>query len=244
MRVDEYQTMYDMESKYWWHKGRQYIIGYLLKKHLPKSDKSVEILDLGCGTGINFDILQNFGKVKGVDISSEALNFCKKRGITDVYKGDILNLKLPKSSFDAVTAFDILEHINDDERALKNIYNVLKPGGIAFVLSPAYQFLWSEHDEALHHKRRYMLSEMHRKMTRAGFKMRKRSYCITFLSAPIFVYRLLASFRSSKKPSTSYVMLPGWLNSIFAQLLRLEGKLLQGMNFPFGISILCIAEKK
>jgi len=243
MRIDEYQKLYNLETKYWWHQGRQYIIDQLLRKYLPKSNKNVMILDLGCGTGVNFEILKKIGKVMGVDASDEALKFCNKRGIIEVIKDNVETLSLPDESYDIVTGFDILEHIDNDELALKNMYRVLKPGGIAFILSPAYQFLWSEHDEALHHKRRYLLSEMHRKMSRAGFHMKKRSYCITFLSPPIFLYRLLSSFRTSQRPSTSYVILPDWLNQLFILLLKIEAKLLKVINFPFGISILCIAEK-
>ncbi len=243
MRNDEYKKMYELESSYWWHQGRQHIIASLLKKYLPDNEKNVQILDLGCGTGINFEILEKFGKVEGVDISDEAIKFCKKRGYQDISKGNVTDLHLPENTFDVVTAFDMLEHIEDDEKALRNMHKVLKPGGLAFILSPAYQFLWSGHDEALHHKRRYMLSEMHRKLSRAGFRMRKRSYCITFLSLPIFLYRLMSSFRPNRRPTTSYVFLPLWLNNFFTLLLKIEGKLLKYINFPFGISILCIAEK-
>ncbi|MBU1890893.1 class I SAM-dependent methyltransferase [Patescibacteria group bacterium] len=242
MRTEEYQRMYDLESNYWWHQGRRYIIEALLKKYLPKSNRSVEILDLGCGTGINFEVLNKFGIVKGVDNSLQAINFCQKRGIDSVVLGNVEELKVPDESVDVVTAFDILEHL-DDEVALKSIYRVLKTGGLVFILAPAYQFLWSGHDEALHHKRRYSISEMHRKLSRAGFRMKKRSYCISFLSLPIVLYRLYTSLGSSRKQATSYVILPKWLNSFFVQLLRIEATLLTRLNFTFGISILCIAKK-
>ncbi|MDD5342447.1 MAG: methyltransferase domain-containing protein [Patescibacteria group bacterium] len=243
MRLDEYQRMYELESSYWWHQGRRRIIELLLKKHIPKSSKPVQILDLGCGTGINFEILQKFGIVKGIDSSPAALEFCKKRGFANVELADVEKLELPDNTYDLVTAFDLLEHLGNDEAVLRRIYRILKPGGLVFILAPAYQFLWSGHDEALHHKRRYLLSEMHRKLSRAGFQMKKRSYCITFLSLPMVLYRLVTSFGANRRPATSYVILPKWLNSFFISLLHLEAYLLKKFNFPFGISILCLAKK-
>ncbi len=243
MKIGEYQKMYDLETHYWWHQGRRKIIEVLLKKYLTKTDSDVEILDLGCGTGINFEILRKFGKVEGIDCSPEALKFCQRRGITEVRQGDVENLTIPENSYDAVTAFDILEHLKNDEKAIENVYRVLKPGGIFFLLSPAYQFLWSRHDEALHHYRRYVLSDMHRKLNAAGFETIKRSYCISFLFLPIVFYRLITSLWSDGQPKTSYVLLPGWLNGFFVLLLRLEAYILKYFNFPFGVSILCLAKK-
>ena len=245
MEENEYQKMYELEEKYWWHVGRQDIIFSQIEKLLDSKNKSVDILDVGCGTGINFKILNRFGKVTGIDNSQLAINFCQKRGIKDVLKGEAEKLPLTDNSYDLVCAFDLIEHMDDDKKALREFYRVCKPSGYVFILAPAYQFLWSEHDEALHHKRRYTLSDLHRKLSLAGFILHKRSYLITFLFLPILIFRFSKSLTNNKKGSkTSYFLLPPPVNAFFIWLLKVESLLLRKINFPFGASVLTIGQKR
>ncbi len=244
MEQNEYQKLYELEEKYWWHVGRQDIIFRQIKKLGKVDKKPIDILDVGCGTGINFKILSKFGSVTGVDESSLAISFCQKRGIKRVIKGQAEKIPQADSSYDLVCAFDLIEHVEDDLVALKEFYRVCRPGGYVFILAPAYQFLWSEHDEALHHKRRYSLSDLHRKMSLAGFSLIKRSYLITLLFFPILGFRFIKSLINSKSgPKASYVILPSSLNTFFIWLLKIESLLLTKINFPFGASVLCIGQK-
>ena len=244
MEENEYQKMYELEEKYWWHVGRQDIIATQIKKLFKDKQKPASILDVGCGTGVNFRILKKFGQVTGVDDSKLAINFCRKRGIGEAKTGQAEKLPFPKNSFDLICAFDLIEHVDDDVLALKEFQRVCKPGGFVFILAPAYQFLWSEHDEALHHKRRYSLSDLHRKMSLSNLNVVKRSYLITFLFIPILLFRFLKSLiNNQKKPSTSYVLMPLLLNAFFIWLLKIESKLLAKINFPFGASVMAIGRK-
>ena len=244
MEENEYQKLYELEEKYWWHLGRQDIIGRQIKKLSKTKKEPIDILDVGCGTGINFQILNRFGKVTGVDDSPLAIGFCQRRGIKEVIKGQAEKIPVADSSYDLVCAFDLIEHVKDDVKALREFYRVCRPGGYVFILAPAYQFLWSEHDEALHHKRRYSLSDLHRKMSLAGFSLVKRSYLITLLFFPILVFRFIKSLINSKSgPKASYVILPSLINRFFIWLLKIESVLLTKINFPFGASVLFIGQK-
>ena len=109
---------------------------------------------------------------------------------------------------------------------------------------PAYGFLWSEHDEALHHRRRYAASELRNKLTNAGFEVERITYYITFLFLPILFVRFVQSIsKKSVRAKTSHIILPGWLNSLLIAILGFERVLLRRMNFPFGVSIVCLARK-
>jgi SAM-dependent methyltransferase len=153
-------------------------------------------------------------------------------------------LPFANESFDLVTALDVLEHIDDDLSALKELRRTMKTDGTLFVTVPAYGFLWSEHDEALHHRRRYAASELRNKLTRCGFRVQRISYYISTLFFPILVARFLQSiFKKSVEPSTSHILLPNWLNSLLIWILDVERGILNWMNFPFGVSLLCIARK-
>lgn len=246
MKKSEIQKMAEFESFYWWHIGRQKIIEKLLWKYLKKGDQN-KILDVGCGTGANFKVLSKFGDVEGVDNKKEALDFCQSKGFKNVFLDNARHLNFQDESFNLLTAFDLLEHLEDDEKALSEFHRVLKKDGFLFILVPACPFLWSEHDEALGHQRRYSKSELEKKLKKVGFKIIKKSYAIFFLFLPILIYRLFRKsyqkFRKNKEPKNSYVILPFLFNSLFIKILYLESYLLSLLNLPFGSSLVFLAKK-
>jgi len=244
MEENEYEKLYQFENYYWWHVGRSEIIYKLLTTYLPPTS-SFDILDVGCGTGINLSILAKFGRVIGIDSSKAALKFAGKRGFKNLRQGRAEKLPFSNNSFDLVCGLDLIEHIRDDLKALKEFHRVLKNMGFLLITAPAYQFIWSEHDEALHHFRRYTLSELHRKLNLAGFRVLKRSYVITFTFPLILAYRFFKSLlpKSSLTPQSSYVILPKFLNNLLIFTLKIEAKLLKYINLPFGTSVICLAQK-
>lgn len=205
---------------------------------------SLDILDVGCGTGINLGFLARFGRVYGVDVSPEAVRYCHTRGFDDVREGRAENLTLADKSFDMVVAIELLEHIRDDVGTLREFSRVLRDNGFLFLTVPAYQFLWTEHDEALEHVRRYTLSDLKRKLETLGFVIEKGSYMVTFTS-PLFLYRILKKVfaRKNAQPKASYVTLPRFLNDLLVLPFFLEAKILDYTGLPFGISIICVARK-
>lgn len=239
--------MADTEDFYWWHIGRKKIINKQLKKAFSGTSKNARLLNIGCGTGGTIPMLSQFGALDNVEISQKAIDICKSKGFTNIKKINDIKLPFKNNSFDTAVALDVLEHIEEDEGALKEWHRVLKKGGKVLITVPAYQWLWSEHDESLHHHRRYTLSELHRKLNQAGFSVQKRTYAIVFSFPLIVGYRFVKSLLPSKKETivtTSYVFLPRPINSLFIGLLSLEAWILQYINAPFGTSLLIIAEKK
>lgn len=200
---------------------------------------------MGCGLGETSKKLAAFGQVTGIDSSPEAIKLAKKNGFKKAKVMDLANLLFPRNSFEAVTAFDVLEHIEDDQRAIREAFRVLKNKGILLLTVPAYDWLWSEHDEALGHKRRYIKSQIEMKLKKAGFTILKSSYIISSFLLPITLFRFWQKISKQEKvPKTSYVILPGFLNFFLAQILKLEGILVQAINLPFGVSLVCVAKKQ
>jgi len=245
MNEAEYQKMYDFEKFYWWHVGRQKIIRTFLS--LLKLPANSKILDIGCGTGGNMEVLKEFGSVQGLDNSVQAKNFCAKQGFNNVIVGDISDMKkmFPEQSLDLVTAFDVLEHLEDDRTAMRDVKSILKQGGYFLITVPAYQFLWSEHDEALHHKRRYDYKQLKERLQESGYQIIKGGYVITFIAPIIIAFRGIKNiFKSKPKESkTDYIILPGFANKMLIWSLELEAFLSRYCNLPFGISVICIAKK-
>ncbi|MGC9003398.1 MAG: class I SAM-dependent methyltransferase [bacterium] len=236
MNEEEYERMFLLEDFYWWFKGRRLIVRSALKG--VKIDK---VLDVGCGTGGNLSLFNGF--VVGVDVSMKALSLARRRKKDALLcLGQAENLPFKDNSFDLVLALDLLEHLPDDMKGLSEMHRVLKKGGSLLITVPAYKFLWSEHDEALHHFRRYSKGEIKGKMEKAGFTIKFISHAIVLPFFPIALFRLIQRLlkRKNEKPKTSLIILPPFLNDILFKILKGEANLIgKGISFPFGVSIIC-----
>lgn len=245
MKGDDHQDLVDMEANYWWHVGRRHLIRSLLDRALEPSS-SPRILDVGCGAGGNLDLLASYGKVCGVEPAGPGLEGCRARGLGPdrVVEGTADALPFEAGQFDLVTTFDVLEHLDDDLAAMREISRVLRPGGLVFVTVPAYRFLWSVHDEALGHRRRYMASEVHRLLNAAGFTVERRTYAITMPLPAIAGFRVAQGLIPTLyRRGASYVKLPGALNRLLIGALRLETLALNVIDLPLGTSILALGRK-
>jgi ubiquinone/menaquinone biosynthesis C-methylase UbiE len=248
MNPEEYEKMYAQENSYWWFQGRQKILFRMLEKYnlLENSDSCV--LDIGCGTGLILDEISTRSKAIGFDFSRKALSFCKKRGLENLLCGNVKHLPIADSSLDLVLALDIMEHIDDDTAMMKEIHRVLKPGGNILITVPAHKYLWSDHDEALHHFRRYSKNGFRKIIKENGFTIKKYSYVISFTFFPILIFRMIQKLIHriipSKAPKTHIIILPKRINSLLIGILDFEGILLEHINLPVGVSLLCVAEKK
>lgn len=246
MQSDEYRKLFELEGSYWWYVGRRAIIRTMLASSVRQ--RVQHAADIGCGTGMNLGLLGEFSDhVVGVDSSAQALAYCRMRGYADVVLVPP-GAPLPFSSgtIELATMLDVLEHVDDEAAILRDVHRVLVPGGYLVVSVPAYKFLWSEHDIALHHQRRYTRSGVSRLLAESGFRVRRASYCISFSFLLIVFYRIGKGIINRLRPSrphTSHVELPGFVNSFFIGVLGLEARLLRFMNFPFGTSVIIVAEK-
>ena len=203
MYEHEYDEMYRLESSYWWYVARRSLAVDLLRDELSRRD-SARILDVGCGTGANAKAFARVAQTMGIDMSVDALHFCQARGINSVALSPVETLPFAGQTFDVVTALDVLEHTDDDLSALREIHRVCAKQGLLLATVPAYGFLWSEHDEALKHRRRYTAHELRNKLTITGFEVVRTSYFITSLFFPILALppRPKKSWQNFVRPGT------------------------------------------
>jgi|Deesub1362B_J571_1020462.scaffolds.fasta_scaffold00489_4 SAM-dependent methyltransferase len=235
------EELYEIENYHWWFVGTRKIIFSYLKQFVPS--KNLKILDIGCGLGINLLKLKEYGKPIGLDYSYETLNLSLKRGASHLICSDARHIPFKDNIFDLVTAFDVLEHIDEDDNVLKEIYRVCKNGGFFLMTIPAYKFLWSGHDEALKHKRRYTKKVILRKLKNVNLKPIKISYFNTLFFSPILLFRLLNKFILKNKVGDHTYKVPKLLNQVLLHIYKIESFFLKYFNFPFGVSIICLSKK-
>jgi len=246
MNVEEYARMYRLENSYWWFQGRKSILMNILQQHIKIDSPSFRILDVGCGTGLMMEEIRRRGNEPvGIDFSPLAMTYCQKRGLTRCVRGDVTQLPVLENSCDAIIALDLIEHVEDDHALLGEFYKALRPGGVLLLSVPAYQFLWSEHDDALHHFRRYARADVRRLLNRSRFHVLRFTSAITLTCIPIILFRFLQRLlpRKAKAPKTHLITLPRFLNRLLIDSLEVEAAWLRRHTLPFGISILAMAQK-
>ena len=150
-----YPILYEVEESHWWYTGRRRIIGTFVQQICSQIEgRRLHILDVGCGTGANLKLLSQFGDAEGVDISPDALAFCRERGLENVRLGAAEKLPHEDGTFDLVTALDVVEHMDDDVAGLREMRRVLRPDGRILLFVPTFMFLWGVQDEVSNHRRR------------------------------------------------------------------------------------------
>ena len=243
MNDQEMKKMSSLEKTYWWHVGKTKIVAELIRPIIGNF-QNPKILDVGCGTGSLTKSLTPFGDVYGFDISETAVYFCRQQGLYNIKVGDINNLPYEDNFAEIIVCSDMLEHVDDDIHALKELYRVLKPNGRLVITVPAHKFLWSVHDEALSHRRRYTKRELNYKLKSTGFVVERDTYSVAFLFPAIFLYRTWQVFFTPYDlPKTSYVILPNFLNQFFLRTIELEAFLMRYIRIPMGVSINSVVKK-
>lgn len=235
-----YRDLYELEEKHWWHLSkRKELIEFVNRLDLKNSN----ILEIGCGTGKNLEVLSKYGKTWGLDNSSEAIKYCKRRGLNNLVLGEAEDMPFAKGKFNLIILLDVLEHTYDD-KTIGEISRILAPKGYLIVTVPAFSWLWSQWDVVLKHKRRYEKNELISKLNIGGFEIKKISYVYIFLMLPVLIVRLIKS-RIFKKEYPSDFKLGGSLsNWLFIQLCNIERIIRSKIELPFGTSIICLAQKK
>jgi ubiquinone/menaquinone biosynthesis C-methylase UbiE len=253
MRQDLYRDLYTKENHYWWHVGKRMIVHSLIEKYLPDEwrTQSLSSLDLGCGTGLNLEHLERYGRAVGTDYSEEALRFCRERGHTLLCKADAGALPFPDAQFHIATALDVIEHLDDDVVAFEELRRVLRPGGLLIVTVPAYAMLWTYWDDILGHRRRYTTRTMRDAAKRAGLRIRSVTYSNTLTMFPAVGVRMVKSLmhHSAKlmnvenEPETDFISVPDWANNTLIAYYKQEARMLTNGGLPFGLSVVCVAQR-
>lgn len=247
MELKEYKIMHAIEDDYWWYVGLRKLVLSYVDSIITKNER-LKILDAGCGTG---KILEKFNAYRayGVDYAEEALRFCNVRNLNNLMRASICDLPFLNNSFDIVISLDVLCCIPVDQnmKILNELYRVMNINGALLLNLPAYNFLQSTHDKATHIRQRYVLNEIKRKLEKAGFIVEKITYRNCFLFPLLFIVRIIKKIfiGNKKEVKSDLTPLPGLLNKLLTTILLLENKLIiSGVNFPFGLSIYCVARKK
>ena len=248
MHADEYRVMFEVEDNYWWYRGFRVLLESLLKRYAP-GQRNAKILDAGCGTGANLVLLEKYGHSIGVDISAEALEFCRARGISSdrTINASATELPFHSATFDLATSFEVICNIPNDAQAFSEVARVLKPGGRFIVQLPAYQWLWGAHDVAVSHQRRYDGHDLRAKLSFAGFEVERIMHANMSLLPFVAVIRLTsrrAPLNGTQAHSDLQMALPRTINSALAAYYSLEMQLAARMNLPFGLSVIGIARKR
>ena len=238
-----YQEYFDYERQNWWFRVRYQIIEHFFKKNI---ESNARILNIGVATGHSTEILMKYGDVTSLEYDKDCCQFTEEALEIKIINGSITNLPFPDNSFDAVCAFDVIEHVEDDKLAVGEVARVCKPGGKVFITVPAFMTLWSKHDEVNQHFRRYRAPEVLNLFK--TWKTLHSTYFNTLLFVPVFIFRSIAklfpNFRRTRSGSDfSVVPQKSVLNKLFYAIFRAEYHLLKSMKFPFGVSYLYIGQK-
>jgi SAM-dependent methyltransferase len=230
----------ELEERHWWFVGRRKIVLSVLDRHVSKGP--LDVLDAGCGGGATLRYLrERYGHARGLELSDEAVAYARERG-RDVTQGPIEAMPFEDESFDLALALDVIEHVPDDAAALRELYRVVRSGGSLLLTVPALMLLWSRHDEANGHYRRYTEVQLRRRVEEAGFEVAFATYFSTLLFPPVLAARTLWKVRP-KKVASDVAEVPGPVNAALASLFAQERRLVGRVRLPVGVSALCLARR-
>ena len=233
-----------IEETQWWCKARREMVLQLIRQSTPSVESRV--LEIGCSGGVLLQQLAGSGyaNVYGIDISEAAVNAAHARGLENVSVFDASTLPFPDESFDLVVASDVLEHIEKAIGALRDWRRVLAPAGKLIVFVPAFRFLWSSHDEANRHFRRYSGRQLRAELAQAGFKVERLSYWNALLTLPGIALKMgekLAGRSSRETDTGGLVQPPAPFNWLLHGVISVENAILRYANLPFGTSVFAVA---
>ena len=244
-----YQQFLDLERDHWWFRGRRSVYLGLLSANIGTENRG-RLLDLGCGVGGFLAPLKDMGfDVYGADMDMESLQYCVDRGFTQCAQMDSYDLPFADNSFDVVTMFDAIEHVEDDYKAMREVARILRPGGRIVVSVPAYQFLYANNDRLAQHYRRYDRDMVRILFQQAGLKVERNTHTNVFLFPVILAIVLLLKLLESifsREPESGHGNLgfpmPGFVNYLLYKVFSAELLVSRHVNWPFGHSIAAIAK--
>ena len=241
MDRDYERQTHEAEDRHWWYSGRRKVLdGAIAGLGLPKPAR---ILDAGCGSGRNMLELARFGSVTGVELSDTSVELARERGVGEVVAGSVLEMPFADDSFDLAVSLDVIEHLEDDLAAMRELRRTVAPGGVLLVTVPAYQWLWSGHDEINHHHRRYTRRTLQRVAEQAGWNQARTTYFNSLLLPAAIVLRVLDRVNRAKTTETSLDLWvpPEPLNWLLERPLTLEAAMIaRSGRIPAGLSLMAV----
>jgi SAM-dependent methyltransferase len=240
MDRDYERQTHQAEDRHWWYRGRRTVLdGVLAGLGLPDGAR---ILDAGCGSGRNMVELARRGTVTGIELSHTSVELARGRGVGEVIEGSILEMPFAQDSFDLAVGLDVIEHLEDDLEALRELRRTVAPGGALLLTVPAYQWLWSGHDEINHHHRRYTRRTLRAVAERAGWHQVRTTYFNSLLLPVAIMLRVLDRLnRKTTESSLDLWVPPQPLNWLLERPLAIEAALIaRGGRIPAGLSLLAV----
>ena len=245
-----YEAFNDVEAKHWWFVARRAYLKAFLSKFMPL-DGSLALAEIGAGTGGNFNMLSKFGKLDAVEMDESALKLAKSKLMVDntdrtttIQHGWLPDNVPLQGQYDCVLALDVIEHVKEDGAAIKTLVNLVKPSGFLLITVPAYQWLWSAHDEVNHHYRRYTAKRLKALFKISEVRILKLGYFNTLLFPIAVIRRLSQQLAKNSKNAHADLDLPSRLtNKILNFIFSLESKWAGVLSMPFGLSVIIIVQK-
>lgn len=252
MQQDYYKEYYNYERQHWWFVAREKLIIQAIKSHVltPKNKVSLRILNIGCSTGRSSEYLAQFGEVTSLEYDQECCEFTTQKTGLQIINGSITELPFEDKSFDLVCAFDVVEHVEDHEKAVQEMKRVADRNGILFITVPAFMSLWSHHDEVNYHFRRYKIKQVHNLFSSKNDGKKIYSTYFNFLLfIPILLFRKASNifkFGDKRKGAGSDFESynNSFLNKILFIIMHFERFFIKNkITLPFGVSLLYLWKK-
>jgi len=235
------------EQRHFWFRGFRYFVVPLLEQ-AAAGRRDLRLLDGGCGTGNNIELLGRYGRAFGFDLTASGLAFGRAAGRTRLARASIDAIPFPDASFDIVTSFDVLYSLPDavEQAAIRELYRVTRPGGWLLINVAAMELLRGDHSVLSHEVRRYSRASLSRLVAAAGFTIERLTYTNAVLFPPMALARALQRRRglASEEQATEEIRVPaGPVNLVLTLALKVESLWLRAFDNPFGSSLLCLARK-
>ena len=227
-----FDRFFQLEDSHWWFAGRRHVV----LSQLEALSARGPLLDVGCGTGGTLAHLNGLGPGLGVDAAPQAIRFSRQRGL-EVSLASGFDLPYRSASFQTVLALDVIEHVDNDVAMLRELRRVLSLDGLLLVTVPALPALWSGHDDANDHRRRYVRSALEDVITRSGLEIARLTYYNSLL-LPLAALRKVLPGGGSDESGAHLERLPAPLNSLLARVFSSEATLLRYRDLPLGASLL------
>jgi SAM-dependent methyltransferase len=236
-----YEQMAKLDSQHWWFTARRRILDGVIER-IVRPPADARILELGAGTGHNLEMLSRFGRIEASELDPVARKLASERLGRPVVEAALPDLSMfPQGVYDLVALLDVLEHVPDDKNSLRAILNLLKPGGALLLTVPINPWMWSAHDVAHHHHRRYRTAEIRKLAVDAGYSIELLSPFNSLLFPPIAAVRLLGKLTG--KDDSDDAMPSPLVNKMLDGIFGMERSLIGRMPMPFGVSLVAVLRR-
>jgi SAM-dependent methyltransferase len=234
-----YDSMAEIDERHWWYVARRKVLAELIRRNV-RPPRNSKLLEIGCGTGHNLKMLAEFGTVDGLEIDEAARSFAEKRVGHEILSAPLPELAgIPERNYDVIGAFDVIEHIPDDEGAISSIARLLKPTGKLVMTVPAHQWMWSAHDVVNHHHRRYSKKTLKGLIDGSPLKLESMGYFNSLLFPVAVAERLLSKVRGKDDANLAPPAEP--INQALERIFAAERLVIGRVPLPPGLSLFAVA---